>query len=252
MLGFDVPTFIFQIANFLILLAILAKFFYRPVLDVMRKRQEQIDARIQDAEQRARQADAEREALARQSETATREAAAMLDAARNDAARERQRLLEAAKTEAAGVIDESRKTAAAEEKAAGDRLSARISQAAVKIAGALVRETSGEAVHASLVERLLEDGFGLDTSELRQAKLDFQADAKRLIVESAYALNAAQEKRLREKAAQTLDRDVEEIELDVREKPELIAGVRVLAGALVVDMSLRRLLDELSRTEATP
>ena len=50
MLGFDVPTFIFQIVNFVILLAILTKFFYRPVLDVMRRRQEQIDTRIAEAE----------------------------------------------------------------------------------------------------------------------------------------------------------------------------------------------------------
>ena len=60
MLGFDIPTFVFQIINFLILLAILARFFYRPVLDVMQQRQEQIDARIEDAEERARQADEER------------------------------------------------------------------------------------------------------------------------------------------------------------------------------------------------
>ncbi len=147
MLGFDIPTFVFQIINFLILLAILARFFYRPVLEVMQKRQEQIDARIEDAEQRARQADEERAKLAQQSETAAREAVTLLDTARIEAAKERKRLMEAARADAAAVIDEARVTAQAEEQAAMGHLGRRLSQSAVNIAGSLVRDSSGEAVH---------------------------------------------------------------------------------------------------------
>jgi F-type H+-transporting ATPase subunit b len=246
MLGFDIPTFVFQIINFLILLAILARFFYRPVIDVMQRRQEQIDARIEDAETRARQADEERQRLAQQSETATREAAALLELARDTAAKERQRLLEAAKAEAAGVIDEARKHAATEEEAAVGRLSQRLSQSAVSIAGALIRDASGKTVHDSLIERLSNEGFGLDEEAERQVRLDFQKDAGRLIVESAYPLEEAQAGAVRRQAAQTLDLPPDELSLEVREDAELIAGVRVLLGGVVVDMSLMHQLKALS------
>jgi F-type H+-transporting ATPase subunit b len=249
MLGFDVPTFVFQVINFLILLAILARFFYRPVLDVMRRRQEQIDARIEGAEQRARQADEDRKELAQQSETARRDATALVDSARNEAAKERQRLLEAAKVEAAAVIDEARQTAATEEQAALGRLSSRMSRSAVNIAGALIRDASGEAVHESLVERLLSDGFGLDAAAGEQARIDFQKDANRLVVESAYPLDDTQEQALRQQAAQVLARSPDDVRIEVHEDPALIAGVRVLLGALVVDMSLKHLLEELSQQE---
>jgi F-type H+-transporting ATPase subunit b len=246
MLGFDIPTFVFQIVNFLILLAVMARFFYRPVIDVMQRRQEQIDARIEDAETRARQAEEERQRLAQQSETATREAAALLESARDAAAKERQRLLEEAKTEAAGIIDEARKHAATEEEAALDRLSQRLSQSAVSIAGALIRDASGKAVHDALVERLASEGFGLDEEARRQVRLDFQKDGGRLIAESAYPLDDKQEGALRSQAARTLDLSPDGLQIEVREDPELIAGVRVLLGGVVVDMSLMHQLKTLS------
>ena len=250
MLGFDVPTFVFQIINFLILLAILARFFYRPVLEVMAKRQAQIDARIEDAEQRARQADEEREKLAQQSETAAREAAALLESARTDAARERQRILDAAKADAAALIDEARTTAAAEEQAAIGRLSSRLSQSTVRIAGALIRDASGEAVHQALVDRLLSDGFGLDEEAQEQARLDFHEKATPLVIESAYALDASQEQALQQQAAHVLGQPPEKVQISVREDPELVAGVRVLLGSLVIDMSLKHELDQLGGQES--
>jgi F-type H+-transporting ATPase subunit b len=249
MLGFDFPTFIFQIINFLILLAILARFFYRPVLDVMRQRQEKIDARLEDAEQRAQRAEEERQQLAQQSEAAKREAAALIDLARHDAAKERQRLLQEARADAAEIIEEARKTVATEEEVAINRLGGRLSASAVKIAGSLIRDSSGEVVHKVLLDRLLKDGFGLDADALEQAKLGVERDASHLVLESAYPLEASQEEALQEQAARTLGEPPEKLKPEVRDAPELIAGVRVLLGALVIDMSVRHLLQELSSQE---
>ena len=69
------------------------------------------------------------------------------------------------------------------------------------------------------------------------------------MVESAYPLDASQEQRLRRQAARILARPLEEVHLEVRLDPSLIAGMRVLVGALVVDMSLKHLLEELSGRE---
>ena len=69
MLGLDLPTFVFQIINFLILLAIMTRFFYKPVLALMARRQAEIDARLADAAERARQADEERRNLEEQTKS---------------------------------------------------------------------------------------------------------------------------------------------------------------------------------------
>lgn len=245
MLGFDLPTFIFQIINFVILLAILARFFYRPVLDVMRRRQEQIDARIEAAEEKARQADAERQELAGQAARAAEEAAALMERTRAEAGRERRRLLDAARGEAATLIDEARKTIAAEEEAALARLEHRLSESAATIAGSVIRNVAGPAVHESLLAGLLSNGFKLEDEALQAARSSGDGRPAAVRVESGYPLDEAQQQRLREAAAQILERPAETIELDLREEPALLAGVRVLVGGLVIDSSLKHMLAEL-------
>ena len=248
MLGFDVPTFVFQIINFLILLAILARFFYRPVLDVMNKRQETIDARISDAEERARKADEERTALAQQSVKAQQEARALIEAAQSDAAKERARLLEAVRAEAASLIDEARKTATAEQHTALERVSHQVSQSAVNIAAALIRGTSGEAVQDALIQQLLSDQLGLDGNALESAREDASPQADVMQIESAYALPADLQQQLRDRAAKRLGRAPADLRLEVNEDPSLIAGVRIVVGAIVIDMSVRQMLEQLATT----
>ena len=249
MLGFDIPTFVFQIINFLILLAILTRFFYRPVLDVMQKRQAQIDERIEDAERRGREADEARVKLAQQSEAAAREAATMLETARSQAGKERERLIEAAKKDAAALVDAARATATTEEKAAMERVGQRLSQSAVNIAGSLVRQSSGEAVHNALIERLLSEGLGFQEEARQEAAEDLHKDANKIVVQSAYPLEAAQEQSLRGLIGKTLDLPPDEVVVEVREAPELLAGARILLGAHVVDMTLLHQLEMLSEQE---
>ena len=248
MLGFDVPTFVFQIINFLILLAILARFFYRPVLDVMNRRQQAIDARISDAEERAKKADEERQALAQQSVKAQQEARALIETAHADAAKERTRLLEAARAEAATLIEEARKTAQAEQHAALEHVSHQVSQSAVNIAAALIRGTSGEAVHEALVEQLLSDQLGLDGRSFETAGDGAPPPADIMHIETAYPLSPELQTQLRERAAKRLGRPPGDLRLEVNEDPSLIAGLRIVVGAIVVDMSVRHLLEQLSST----
>ena len=41
-----------------------------------------------------------------------------------------------------------------------------------------------------------------------------------------------------------LERNPEELQVDVRQDAEMLAGVRIVIGALVIDMSLKHLLAE--------
>lgn len=248
MLGFDVSTFIFQIINFLILLAILGRFFYRPVLNVMQQRQEKIDATIQAAEEKARQADEERDRLAKQSQAATREAAAVVESARSQAARERERMLHEAKAAAALIIDEARETASQEEEAALTSLADRLSRSAVTIAGSLIRETAGPSVHRDLLNRLLMNGLGLGEESLKEARLSVAENKSPLTVECAYPLDEAQRQLLRVQAAKVLAQPAETLTIEFQDAPSLLAGVRLTVGTLVVDLSLKHALDELSKT----
>jgi len=88
-----------QAVNFLILVALLKRFLYRPVLDAMDRRETRIAARLGDAERREREADARARDFQEKSADVERRRQALLDQARHEAADERRERLEEARTD---------------------------------------------------------------------------------------------------------------------------------------------------------
>ncbi len=241
MLGFDLATFIFQIANFVILLALLAKFFYRPVLDTMQRRQAEIDARLAEAEEQATAARDERERLAEQARAAAVEADRTLEEARAGAAREGQALLQQARTNASALVEEARKTVAAEEHNLLLRLQSRLSSSVVEVSGRVIRDAAGPEVHERLIAELARDGH------LFPAVREPGAARGPVRVESAYTLTPECERQLRANIGASLDVEPDAMPIEFSVEPELLAGARVLVGTTVIDLSLRRLLEDLGR-----
>ena len=137
MLDIQWSTIIFQIINFLILLAILTRFLYQPVVRTMQQRQAAIAAQLHEADQRVAEADAEREQLAQAIEQASRQADELLASARADAVAERARLIETARNDAARYHEEAQRAMQEQEREALSRLEARIRATAVTIADRL-------------------------------------------------------------------------------------------------------------------
>jgi F-type H+-transporting ATPase subunit b len=90
----------FQIANFLVLALLLRRFLYAPVRRVIEKRKEEIDARFAEAEEKKAEAD-----------RAAADYRAKLEAARQEAERDRARLLAEAEKEAAATREEGERKA---------------------------------------------------------------------------------------------------------------------------------------------
>jgi F-type H+-transporting ATPase subunit b len=236
MLDLQLSTIIFQIINFVILLAVLTRFLYQPVLRTMQRRQEAIAARLREADERAAQADAERERLSRVIQEAQVQAEEVVGRARAEAAAERTRLIEAARGEAARYRDEAQRAVQEQEREELARLQASIRQTAVGIAGSLIRQAAGPSVHQALVERLI-------TGDIRA---DGALDPLRgrpgaaVVVELAYAPDPDQQDHLRLAFANGWD------DVSFRVNPALLAGARILVGRqAVVDLSLQRRLADL-------
>ena len=100
----DPGLYIWTIATFLVLLAALAKFAWRPLLEALEQRQESIRKSLDDA----RQAKQELERLQAESQRilaqARSEAEAIVARTRDDAARLREELRQKAQQEASGIL----------------------------------------------------------------------------------------------------------------------------------------------------
>lgn len=142
--GIDVKLIIVQIINFGILLAALTYFLYKPVLKVLRDREEQIAQGIKDAEAAAAaKADAEHEKQ-EVLKTAHQEASEVATRAKVAASEQSEEIVSAAQEKAARVLADA-ETAGVERKEAIKRESeAEVAKLAVLAAEKILRQESAQ------------------------------------------------------------------------------------------------------------
>lgn len=228
-------TFIIEVVNFLVLVWLLQHFLYRPVRNIVERRRESIqqtldDARAQrstgealQARYEARFADWEKE-RAEEHERMRRE----LDA-------EREQRREALRKELADERRKARVLATRDEEAAREALEKRAVNAGARFAAHLLGRVADAALEARLVELALADLAGEAGVELRQGLREHLASGEPVDVTTAFDAPPEQRARVEQALGALADRTVP---CTWHIDPRLVAGLRLRAGAIVVDANL--------------
>jgi F-type H+-transporting ATPase subunit b len=155
--GVDLPKLIFQVVNFLLLLYLVNRFLFKPVLKLLDERESRIRKGLEDAEAAARDrelARAEREAAL---DEARKEAQAMVARANKIAEDSRAEILAEAKAQADKVTARAREEITAEKDKAMAELRATVADLALQAAGRLVRSEMDTPTQRRLVEDFLKE-----------------------------------------------------------------------------------------------
>lgn len=155
--GVDLPKLIFQVVNFLLLLYLLNRFLFKPVLKLLDERESRIRKGLEDADAAARDrelARAEREAAL---DEARKEAQAMVARANKIAEDSRAEILAEAKAQADKVTARAREEITAEKDKAMAELRATVADLALQAAGRLVRSEMDTPTQRRLVEDFLKE-----------------------------------------------------------------------------------------------
>lgn len=112
-LGIDWKLLVAQIINFLVLLAILYKFLYRPVLELMQKRTRRIEDGLNKAKEIEEELVKTRQDYKNQISRAKKEANEILEKANVQAEKNKKEMVVKAKEEIAQVINQEKKKIAA-------------------------------------------------------------------------------------------------------------------------------------------
>ncbi len=151
----DPGLYIWTIATFLLLVALLAKFAWRPLLEALERRQESIRKSLDDA-QKARQ---ELERLGVESQrilaAARTEAEQILSSTRSDANRFREELKQKAQSEAAGIVKNAERQIELETARALQQIRTEAVDLSVALASKLLERNLSKADN----ERLIEETF---------------------------------------------------------------------------------------------
>lgn len=151
----DVLKLGFQIINFLILLYLLNRFMFKPILARLDERGEKISKGLEDAEAAARDrelARAEREAAVSE---ARKEANEMIARANKIAEDTRNEILTEARTEAEKVSTRAREEIVAEKDRAMAEIRGQVAELALAAAGKLIRHEMDDKAQRRLVEEFL-------------------------------------------------------------------------------------------------
>jgi F-type H+-transporting ATPase subunit b len=229
-------TFFLEIINFLVLVWILKRFLYKPVLDVIARRRAGIEKTVADAE--AHHADAER--LQEQYEGRLTDWDQERQQAREALDREIEAEREHALAELQIALEEKRKMASmAEARRQADAMrkfeETALNQGA-RFATRLLEQASGPETEARLVEMVLTELTKLSGEQIAALRNSYGKTPTAVVVVSAFPLPGDQRQRLEQALAMLIGSDVP---LRFEQNSDLLAGLHITIGAWILGLNLR-------------
>lgn len=217
-------TVVAQLVNFAVLIWLLKRFLYRPVLDAMAAREQRVRETVAAADRQKAAAEAEAEHLHAQHEALAQQKEALLQDARSEAAAVREELLAQARKEAQARQAQLRQSLDRDWQEFRAELAQRTQGEALGVARQALRELADSAIEARMAEAFLKKLAALDGD----AKAQLQATALRsdhpLVVRSGFELAAPIRERLQQSLREQL---APRIDLRFETNPGLIAGIEV-------------------------
>ena len=141
-----------QALNFLILVWLMKRFLYKPILNAIAAREKRIATELADADAKKAEAQQERDEFQRKNEEFDQQRAALLSQATDEAKAERQRLLDEARTAADALSAKRMETLRSDARCLSQAISRRTQQEVF----AITRKALADLATTSLEERLSE------------------------------------------------------------------------------------------------
>ena len=237
-------TIVAQTLNFLILVWLMKRFLYKPILHAIDAREKRIASELANADAKKAEAQKERDEFKRKNEELDQQRAALLSKATDEAQAERRRLLAEARQAADALSARRQETLRSEVHNLNQAISRRTQQEVFAIA----RKALTDLATTSLEERLGE----VFTCRLRemdgQAKADL-ADALKsastpALVRSAFDLPAEQRAAIQNALNETF---AAEIHVRFETAPDLISGIELITNGQKVAWSIADYLASLEK-----
>jgi F-type H+-transporting ATPase subunit b len=229
---FDIWTLLFQIINFFVLLFILKRLLYKPVREIIEKRKEMIEKKME----KAHETELEALELRRQTEEELKKLAEhkvqALEKIREEAEDEKKRLIAEAEKDVAAVIEKEKALFDLEKKKLDAELKDRAVDTVSVFASNLLRDLSDEDIHGSIMKRLL---HGLDKIAADVTALKGEGNKMTIDLATAYPIEEGELENIRSALESSVSRKVSIITTVDR---DLIAGIKLRLQDIVYDFSL--------------
>jgi len=224
-------TYVGQIVNFIIFVVILYFLLYKPVRKILRERKEEMESDLRDAEKKREEAEKIRKEAEEKLKAFEKERDKAMSEARKSAEEERKALLQKAEEEARAKLEGYRRIMGQERNELLEKVQGELRESVIEATGAIIRDSADlESIAEEGLKRLEEQLEGLSEEDLKSARKALSdADGEAKVFHAGF-VSKQQLKRLGVMLGKTFGED--EIKLDAREDPSLLAGWKIELGPL--------------------
>jgi len=217
-------TVIAQVVNFLILVWLMKRYLYQPILKALAAREQRIAASLADADTKMNEAAREREEYTRKNVAFDRERAAVMFKAQDEAGKERNRLFETARNDADKFRDKLQGKLNGEYNQLRDSIRHRTRDEVFAIARKTLTDLAGTTLEERMAEVFISRLQGLGSAEKARLAALLKSPDMPVVVRSAFDLVPAQRAAIEAAIRETLDGKVP-VRFEV--VPDLVSGIEL-------------------------
>lgn len=239
-------TVVAQALNFLVLVWLLRRYLYQPILHAIDEREKRIAAELESAADLQSQAQRERDVFQRKNEEFDRQQAARLSSATAEVQTQRKRMLEEARTAAETLRATQQELLLSENLSLQAEIRRRTQEQVFGVARKTLADLSDVSLEEQMCRTFLRQLHELDQNAKQELRQGLTPEStSQALVRSAFTLTAAQRALIQQALNELLS-----VELPVRftTGPEVICGVELILNGRLVAWSVRDYIESLRET----
>ncbi len=238
-------TVIAQIINFILLVWLLKRFLYKPILNAIEERENKITSQLEDAESKKEEAQREQDEFRQKNEDFEHNKKELMKKAVDESEEKRQKLLEEARNEANEFRSQLKKSS----EEVQQNLSQEIEQKVQQEVFAITRKTLSDLASMDLEEQTVRVFIRrlneLKEDEKKQFLKAFKSKPDPILVRSAFDLPSEQKTKIQNAIAKILGT---ETQFQYKTVPELVSGIELTANGFKLSWSISEYLNSLEKS----
>lgn len=233
-----------QALNFLILVWLLKRFLYKPILNALDAREKRIASELADADAKRAEAEKQRNEFQQRNEKFDQQRDELLNQAKDEVKAERQRLLEEARQAAEDLRAKREDALKREQQNLHDEISRRTQEEVFAIAGKALKDLAGIGLEERMSEVFAHRLRSLDGEAKKGLAKALETSSEPAIVRSAFELPPEQMAAIQQALNGTFSA---EIEIRFETAPAVISGIELASNGQKVAWSISDYLSSLEK-----
>lgn len=215
-------TVVAQVVNFLILVWLLTRFLYKPVLTAVDEREQKIASQLEDAANQKSEALKEKELFVRKNEEFDRQHAAQLEEAKKRVETKKKRLYEEARQETNELRIKLEESIKQQEIELQETIKRKTKEEVFAIAGKALADLANAELEQQVIRVFIEKLRNLNEVDEKKFKKALLASDEAIRIKSVFEIPENVKQRLEKSVQEVGEKDVE---FQYTLEPELVSGI---------------------------